>query len=364
MPARQEIDYWLACSVFPGIGPVRFRLLIEYFGSAEKLWYADRAALLKTGLPAKLLDAFIGFRNVHDLQGYRRRLKKEHVSVRTLNDAGYPALLKEIPDAPYVLYVKGHKPRTPIDLTRTIGVVGTRKNTPYGREATERLVTDLVREGCTIVSGLAMGIDAIAHQAALDAGGSTIAVLGCGIDIIAPSVNARLYADIVNGGGAIVSEMPLGHRPAKGLFPARNRIISGLSLGVVVVEGTKESGALITAKNAAEQGREVFAVPGPITSGNSEGPAWLLRDGATLVTSAADILGELKIPARSVKERWQGDTREERAILAALGANPAHIDDLVRQTGLTTREVGATITLLEMKGKVKDFGGKTYGICN
>lgn len=203
----------------------------------------------------------------------------------------YPRLLKEIPDPPAMLYVRGTGSK--INLEKTIAVVGTRHATTYGMNITKKLVTDLVALGYTIVSGLAYGVDAIAHQAAIDAGGKTIAVLGCGIDIIAPSVNTDLYWRIIRGHGAIVSEVPPGVRTDKQRFVTRNRIISGLSLGVVVTEGTRQSGSLITANYAAQQGREVFAVPGPVTSKYSGAASFLLKNGAKLVESADDIIEEL-----------------------------------------------------------------------
>ncbi len=289
----EETTCWVGFSVFPGIGPVRFKLLRTYFGSAKAAWNASPATLKKIKLGERLTDNFVDFRKQFDIDAYLRQLEKLHVSVLTLKSPKYPRLLKEIPDAPFLLYVRGKNTGTPINMERTIGVVGTRHVTPYGVEVTKKLVRELVAKGFTIVSGMAFGVDAVAHQAAIDAGGKTIAVLGCGIDIIAPSSNARLYWAIARGGGAIVSEMPLGLRPSKGMFPARNRIISGLSLGVVVTEGASDSGSLITARNAGEQGREVFAVPGPITNVLSRGPSKLLKNGAKLVESAEDILEEL-----------------------------------------------------------------------
>jgi DNA processing protein len=360
----EEKDYWIAFSVFPGIGPVRFALLRSYFRSAQTAWEASTKELENTGLGPTIVSKFDQFRKTFDIAEYIARLAKEKVSVLTFLDPRYPPLLKEISDAPFVLYIKGHRPRVPIDLSRTIGIVGTRKITAYGREITERLVQELVGMGFTIVSGLAYGVDAVAHKTAIESGGNTIAVLGCGIDIIAPPSNANLYAQIANGAGAIVSEMPLGLRPNKGLFPARNRIISGLSLGVVVTEGAHDSGALITAGNAGEQGREVFAVPGPITSAMSRGPAKLLKNGATLVESAQDIVDALGINiviTRSKKE-IQADTKEEQKIIDTLGTERLSFDDLVQQTGLTTANIAATLTFLEIKGKVKNFGDNIYGL--
>ncbi len=277
-----EERYWVAFSVFPGIGPVRFRLLLEHFGSAKKAWEAP------------LSDKFIHFRKTFDIDEYLEKLEHLHVSVLTLNDPKYPKLLKEISDPPFLLYIRGKNTGEPINLDQTIAVVGTRNITRYGEEVTRKIVKGLVANGFTIVSGMAYGVDAVAHQTAIDSGGKTIAVLGCGIDIIAPEGNARLYRAIgEEGHGAIVSEMPLGLRPDKGMFVARNRIISGLSLGVVVTEGAGDSGALITARNAGEQGREVFAVPGPITSTYSRAPAQLIKKGATLVETVEDILDEI-----------------------------------------------------------------------
>lgn len=371
----EETRSFVAFSVFPGIGPVRFKLLFTYFGSAKKAWNAKTETLRKIKLGDKRTDDFNHFRKTFDIDGYLKQLEKLHVAVLTLNDPKYPKLLKQIPDAPFLLYVMGKRGKEPLNLERTIAVVGTRKITKYGVDVTQRITEGLVSYGFTIVSGLAYGVDAMAHQSALDSGGQTIAVLGCGIDIIAPPSNARLYEQIAQGGrGAIVSEMPLGLRPNKGLFPARNRIISGLSLGVVVTEGAEDSGALITARNAGEQGREIFAVPGPITSPYSKGPARLLKNGAKLVESVEDIIEEFGLKNKTYKSmrphdfvafREIGDlhlTKEEQKILDIVKDRQVHIDEIVRRTNLTISVVAATLTVLEMKGIVKDYGDKTYGL--
>jgi DNA processing protein len=250
-------------------------------------------------------------------------------------------------------------------MERTIAVVGTRKASPYGITATEKIVTDLTLSGIVIVSGMAYGIDAAAHHAAISAGGKTIAVLGCGVDIIAPSVNADIYKKLTEEGyGAVISEMPLGLRPSKGLFPSRNRIISGLSRGVVVVEGASDSGALITARYAAEQGRDVFAVPGPITSTGSQASSLLLRQGAILTENADDVVSQLGIaksgkPSHNTKRiEWQ--SKDEEKVGDALSRGPLDIDELVAATGLTINTISSTLTLLEVKGIVKDTGGKVY----
>ncbi len=364
----EEESYWVAFSVFPGIGPVRFGLLRNYFGSAKAAWHADTQELRKIHLGDKLVEQFIAFRRTFGLDDYLARLKKLDVHILTLDDPRYPKRLAQIPDAPFVLYIKAKPSKQKLNLDRTIAVVGTRQITRYGESVTRRIVEGLVSYGFTIVSGLAYGVDAAAHQGAIDAGGKTIAVLGCGIDIIAPPSNARLYRAIGEEGfGAIVSEMPLGLRPTKGLFPARNRIISGLSMGVVVTEGADDSGALITARNAAEQGREVFAVPGPITSPYSRGPARLIKQGAKLVESVDDILEELNIkpnwPHESHGSQVLKDaTPEEQKILDCLAKEPMYIDEIVRATGLTASNTAASITILEMKKVIRDYGEKVYGI--
>ena len=286
----EETRCSIAFSAFPGIGPVRFSVLYSYFGSACAAWKAD-AAQLRAILPERLLSVFLDFRKRFDISAYIAKLEQLNISVICVTQSSYPVRLKQLADPPLLLYIKGDT--SVLHAPCMIAVVGTRTPTAYGVHVTRTLTGELVAHGFTIVSGLAYGIDAVAHKTALEYNGKTIAVLGCGIDIVAPSGNARLYRDIIAGGGAIVSEMPLGLRPDKGLFVARNRIISGLSQGVVVTEGAAQSGTLITARMAAEQGREVFAVPGPVTSRYSQGPARLLKSGATLVESINDILANL-----------------------------------------------------------------------
>jgi DNA processing protein len=362
----EETKYWVAFSVFPGVGPVRFKLLLDYFGSAKNAFQASGKTLQSIHFPTNLIGKFSDFRSTFDIEKYLVELENVHIHVLTLNNPKYPKLLAKISDPPFVLYVKGIKGKVPINLTRIIGVVGTRKITPYGEEVTRKLVTDLVASGFTIVSGMAYGVDAVAHQTALDCDGQTIAVLGCGVDVIAPPVNTNLYHRICESGqGAIIAEMPLGLRPNKGLFPARNRIISGLSLGVIVTEGADDSGALITARNAAEQGREVFAVPGPVTSQYSRGPAKLLKNGAKLVENADDVLDELNIPksqiSNAAKQNYQPQaTPTEKKVIQELNEKRLTLDEIVRQTDLTTGDVAAILTLLEMKGIVVHTGDDCY----
>lgn len=292
--AMTERDYYLGFSVFQDIGPVRFRLLIDYFGSAKRAWESSYAELIKINLNPKIAARFCDFRSKFSLPSFISGLKSKNVSFLTLADSEYPKLLKEISDPPIIIYIRG-------DLTRlkkiknSVAIVGTRKMTFYGKIATEKIVTGLVDGGFTIVSGMAEGIDTIAHKTAIRGQGSTIAVLGNGIDIIYPASNYDLYWQIVKESGLILSEYPPGLRPSRSSFPLRNRIIAGFAKAVVVVEGKVTSGALITAKYALEAGREVFAVPGPINYPTSEGTTYLIKHGASIATMASDIFEGLNV---------------------------------------------------------------------
>jgi len=367
----EEIMYWVGLNAFPGIGPVRFSLLYTYFGTAKNIWEAPEKTLLETNLPHTLVTSFVHFRKTFNIRNYIHALAEQHIGVLTKIDPRYPRLLKEIADAPILLYIKGRKGDRPIDMERTIAIVGTRRPTSYGIEMTKTIVSDLVASGITIVSGMAYGIDAVAQTTAIREGGKTIAVLGCGVDICAPAANRFIYDACTTGGyGAVISEMPLSIRPNKGLFPARNRIISGLSRAVVVIEGADNSGSLITARNAAEQGREVFAVPGPATSLMSKGPSKLIKSGAELAESADDILSGLGLAKFSVSENNKktsaanDNTPNEQKLLDIIGQEPTHIDTLITRSGLTAGVVAATITVLELKRRVKDIGGKVYATNN
>ena len=375
-------NYWLAFSAFPGVGPVRFALLLSHFGSAKKAWEATTADLLKINFGEALTSKFDKFRHEFAVDGYASKLKDLAVGTLLLTDEKYPKLLKQIPDPPFVLYVKGKKihPRGVAtqhpgggrvdspgvdswDISKSIAVVGTRKITSYGREVTRFLTQQLVDAGLTIVSGLAMGVDAAAHEAAIEAGGKTIAVLGCGVDCCNPPVNQWLYDKIVDGNGAIVSEMPLSHFALKGLFPARNRIISGLSLGVLVTEGAEDSGALITARNAGEQGRDAFAVPGPITSSLSKGPTELIKKGAKLVSTVEDILDELKISKIKYQiSKREAGTPEEEKIIQIIENEPIEFDEIVRIIAWPAGKVGSLLSIMEIKGMVKNMGNNMYSI--
>jgi DNA processing protein len=294
MDARK---YWLGFNVIKGVGPVRLRALRQYFGDLQTAWCASEADLSAAGLDRRTLANVLQARQSIDLDRLVEEVDALGADVLTMDDPGYPALLRELPDGPPVLYVKG----TLLDEDQwAVAFVGTRRATVYGRDMTHQLVSALVDAGITIVSGLALGIDAAAHKAALDAGGRTIAVLGCGIDMVYPPEHRNLASAIVDS-GALVTEFPPGTAPEGKHFPVRNRTISGLALGVVVVEAPADSGALLTADHAAEQGRDVFAVPGNVTSKASLGANRLIQNGAKLVISAQDILDELNLTRTTVE---------------------------------------------------------------
>jgi len=366
-----EKSYWLGFSCFSGIGPVKFNQIIKRFNSAKEAWFASKKDL-EEALGEGLSTKFEVFRNSFDLKAYANKLKEKQVRFLTIDDNKYPKLLKQSKKAPFVLYIKGEfdfNPSTSSGQVRpnTIGVVGARKITGYGREVTRIFCEELVLNGFTIVSGLALGVDAVAAQTALENGGKTIAVLGNGVDLCYPSANKKLYDRIIQNGGVIVSEVPIGQAPGRGLFPARNRIIAGLSLGVLVTEGAEDSGSLITAESALENKRPVFAVPGPITSQMSKGPYKLIQKGAKLVTSAEDVLKELNRgstsaeveplkPLKLVKRRIMGDTREEQRIIDLLQNETMTFDQIVRKTGFASSKIASTLSLLEIKGFIKSDG--------
>ena len=354
-----DIKYWIGFNIVPGIGPAKCRALIDHFGDLEAAWRADAHELREAGLDRKAIENLLATRAGISLNEEVERVARSGAHVLTWEDAAYPPQLHNIYNPPPLLYVKGEI--LPEDEW-AVAVVGTRRATVYGREATRQIAGDLARNRITIVSGLARGIDAQAHRAALDAGGRTIAVLGCGIDIIYPPENRKLAQEIVER-GALITEYPLGTPPEGGNFPPRNRIISGLSLGVLITEAGVRSGALITADYAVEQGRDVFAVPGSILARGSIGTNALIRDGARAVLGAEDILEELNLTmvAEQTEARQilpADDT--EAALLAHLSAEPTHADELRKQVGLSIAQVTSTLALMELKGMVRQVGGMRY----
>lgn len=358
-----ELAYWVAFSRIIGIGPVSFRLLLTYFSDdVAAAWKASSTELALAGLGQKVIDSFIKQRASCNPQKELERLERLRVSVITIKDRDYPTLLKDIPNSPPVLYVAGTLKKE--DDQFALGVVGTRKASAYGRQVTEQFAKELAQGHVTVVSGLAHGIDTIAHTATLDAGGRTLAVLACGLDIIYPPENLNLAKRIVESGqGALITEFPLGVKPDARNFPARNRIISGLSLGVLVTEAPKQSGALITANFALEHGRDVFAVPQNIYSAGGYGVNKLIQDGAHLVTNVNDILFSLNlfmIPQQIEIQEILPENAEEQTLLALLSHDPVHIDEIIRDAGLPTMTVTSTLMMMELKGMVRQVGGMMY----
>ncbi len=359
MVATDELKYWVAYSGIPGIGRVRISRLKEYFGSLQDAWKAPDSKLQQAGLDSRTLDALVSLRPRISLDGEMEKLERHKVNVLICEDSHYPSRLKEIYDYPPVLYVRGS---LPAEDEPCLAIVGTRRPTVYGRQVTEEIVADLARSKITIVSGLARGIDSVAHRAALDAGGKTVAVFGSGLDIVYPGENAKLAQAIMEH-GALVSEYPLGVKPKAENFPLRNRIMSGLSLGVLVVEAGERSGALITAEQALAQNREVFAIPGSILSPTSQGTNRLIQEGAKLVRSYTDILQELNltiiVQQAEIKE-FAPANQVESAILRELSSEPNHVDEICRRSGLTISEVSSTLAMLELKGIARQVGNLNY----
>jgi DNA processing protein len=338
---------------------VRIAKLKDHFGSLRDAWIAPEGKLKQAGLDSRSIDALVTLRPRIAPDAEMEKLARYKVNVLTCEDPNYPSRLKEIYDYPPVLYVRGN---LPAEDEPCLAIVGTRRPTAYGRQVTEETVADLVRSKITVISGLARGIDSVAHRAALDAGGKTVAVFGSGLDIVYPGENVKLAQAIMEH-GALVSEYPLGVKPRPENFPLRNRIMSGLSLGVLVVEAGEKSGALITAQQALEQNREVFAIPGSIFSPASEGTNRLIQEGAKLVRNYTDILQELNltIVVQQAKiEQFAPANEIESAILKQLSSEPNHIDEICRRSGLTMSEVSSTLAMLELKGIARQVGNMNY----
>lgn len=353
------VKYWVGFNIVRGIGPIKFRALLDYFGDLEQAWYADGSALKEAGLDQRAIENLMTVRAKISLDEEMEKIERQGARVLTWDDPAYPPRLLNIYNPPPVLYVKGEI----LDQDQwAVAVVGTRGATVYGKEAARRIAGDLARNKITIVSGLARGIDSEAHRAALDAGGRTIAVLGSGVDIIYPTESRKLAQAIVEQ-GALVSEYALGTPPEASNFPPRNRIISGLSLGVVIVEAGERSGALITADFALEQGREVFAVPGDIFRKKSMGTNKLIQQGAKAVLSVEDILEELNLTMVTQQAEVRAivpENETEATLLEYITAEPIHIDEIGRKSGLPIAQVSSTLALMELKGMVRQVGGMNY----
>jgi DNA processing protein len=352
-------QYWVAFSLVKGIGAVRFQAILNYFGDPQIAWGAPGEALHEAGLSDKVVENVIELRSSIDLDLIWEQLQAKGISVLIQTDDAYPRRLREIEQPPPVIYQLG-------ELTEgdewAVAVVGTRRVTAYGRQVAEEIAGTLARNGITVVSGLARGVDSISHQAALNAGGRTVAVLGSGVDRIYPPENRNLAEQIIQH-GALISDYPPGTPPEASNFPPRNRLISGLSLAVVVVEAGGTSGALITASFAADQGRDVFAVPGNITSPGSKGTNRLIRDGAAPLLNPEQVLEALELTMvaeqRTARVVLPADAVEAQ-LFEALGSEPLHIDEIRTRTEIPIEKVTASLALMELKGMVRQVGGMQY----
>jgi len=367
---------WLALALTPGLGPTRGRRLVEFFGGVDTVFRASLTELEAVGIPSVSAQSLGTGRSLEFAQDELARAAAAGVKVISLDDVAYPSHLKQIYDPPLILYVRG---KDAMISQPGIALVGTRHPTPYGLGMAERLSCDLAARGLVIFSGMARGVDTAGHRGALAGKGTTVAVFGTGVDVAYPKENTRLMDQILASGGAVISEFPMGTFAAPQNFPIRNRIISGISLGVLVVEAAEYSGTRITARCALEQSRDVYAVPGNVTNKNSWGPNTLIKQGAKLVATWEDVWEELPTDVRlrlqpeGANESPAGQTASlfqeselpphEKKIFALLKADEAtHIDEIVErlEPGLSSSEIFAALFELELAGKVKQLPGKNF----
>jgi DNA processing protein len=381
MGVTNEQREWLTLALVPGVGTAHFIRLLARFHTAREVLQASRGALEDVVGPA-MARRISTYADAVDVDAQIRALQQHDAQLITLEDAAYPLLLAEVYDPPLALYVRGELSERD---AHCVALVGTRRATPYGIRMAEKFGRELAARGITVVSGMASGIDTAAHRGALEAGGRTIAVLGCGVDVVYPEQNAELMQQIIQS-GAVVSQYPMGMKPLGKNFPPRNRVISGLSLGVLIVEAPVKSGALITARHASEQGREVFAIPGEIGKNNSQGPHALIRDGAKLVETVDDVLVELNVPAQNRRtaptapppspapaqqaaapslapspSRPPADIPVQEAdVLSVLSPNGSYVDEIAEACRISISEALRSLTVLELKGLVRQFSGKRF----
>jgi len=359
-----DLKYLAALGHFPKFGQARIKKLKKHFSTWENAFNATAKNLIAAGLDESLSSEFLAARPLIRPDEIMARLAGENIKITYPEDNLYPALLKEIHDSPELLYYKGTL--LPGEISN-LAVVGTRKFTGYGAEIAKDIVTALAKNRLNIISGLAVGIDAIAHDAALTAGGRTVGVLGSGLDkeSIYPGQNRMLADKIISSGGAIISEFPLGTPPLRHNFPQRNRIVAGMSLGTLVIEADEKSGALITARLALDYNREVMAVPGSVYSQVSNGTNLLIKQGAKAVTASSDVLEALnlkQIISLVGKKSIAPETPEEAAVFDCLKEESRHINEIVRALGLDTSKINSTLAIMEMKGMVCNLGNMTYAI--
>ncbi|KUG21604.1 rossmann fold nucleotide-binding protein smf [hydrocarbon metagenome] len=367
------LKYWIALKSITGVGNITFLALIDKFGSLPAIFSAPISKLIEIqGLSQNTAAAIAGFKSWDKVKAELELLDKNKINIITCHDELYPPRLMNIYDRPPLMYVRGDLNRDDIN----IAIVGSRMASSYGKYTTERISRELALKGLTIVSGMARGIDSTAHRGAIAAHGRTIAILGSGLDIIYPPENKKLFDDIIQN-GAVISEFPLGTPPRSANFPTRNRIISGMCCGVVIVEAGEKSGSLITAKLALEQGREVFAVPGSIDSAGSRGTNKLIKQGAILIESVDDILEEiipqieitipLKSPHVSCSEKVNQECHEiltgfDQKIFDSISKGRIHIDDIISTTGLPSAGILSVLTNMELRGIVEQHPGKFFSL--
>jgi DNA processing protein len=353
----------IGLNLIPQLTPKRAKALFARFESFRGIWEASASQLREVFWSQVIAEAIVSGRSDAAIDEEMHKADDLGIKILTLVDPKYPPLLREIEDPPLVLYVRGE---SEIDPSKAIAVVGTRRSTRYATMVAARLASQLAMKGITVISGLAAGTDAAAHQGVLDVAGHTVAVMGCGVDRVYPKRNQEIYDGIVET-GTVISEYPLGTRPAKWTFPQRNRIISGLSRGVVVVQAPERSGALITARLALEQGRDVFAVPGNITNSTSAGTNRLIRDGAKLVMTVDDILEEYPdlLRLKGVGEEETTDEgpslgEREQEVFDLIGLEPVHVDDIIGRADLSPTEASHVLLLLQLEGLIEEVEGGRY----
>jgi DNA processing protein len=355
------MKYLNALNKITGIGPQKMSLLMSHFENSQRIWEANRSELKAVGINETLIETILKERDLIDLEKEWALLEKESIRVVGITDKDYPALLREIHNPPFLIYMRGCVRCLSQPM---VAIVGSRKCTSYGKQVAHSISRDLVAAGITVVSGLALGIDAIAHRGALDGKGLTIGVLGSSIEKsgITPHTNSLLGEEIIRSEGLLLSEYPLHTPPSPGTFPARNRLMAGMTIGTIVIEAAQESGSLITANHALENNREVFAVPGSIFSPQSFGTNSLIKRGAKIVTGVQDILEEFSLErtTKPFHSPPEASTEEEKNILSLLSTEPLHIDRIIKLSKLETSTALSTLAMMEMQGMVKDIGGSNY----
>lgn len=360
----EDLFYWLALHLVPGIGSVFIKRLLDRFKTPRAVFQASYQELMEVeGLGAKAAGEIRKGPSEQAVKKELSLLEQSGARIVTLIDEDYPSRLRDIYDPPALLYLKGELKEAD---QLAVSIVGSRRISPYGKWITEKISRDLVHHGVTIVSGMARGVDSAAHWGAIAGGGRTIAVLGCGVDVVYPPENRNLFTKIIEQ-GAVLSEFSMGSSPEGGHFPKRNRIISGLSIGVVVVQAGPKSGSLITAQYALDQGRDVFAIPGNVGAEGSRGTNRLIKDGAKLVESSEDILEEILPQWKNEKEerveiepRRPELSEEEKVLFEMLGDHPLHIDMMIRESPFEPGKVSSLLLNLELKGLVSQWPGKCF----